>query len=72
MSQGSPVGHQISLPLTGLKPVEDGYHQCLKCGALSGDDWSQCEGQCPVKGSPYFDARCLRVFEHIPDRGYTG
>lgn len=26
---------------------------CPKCGAESGDDWSQCEGACPMPGSPH-------------------
>lgn len=28
---------------------------CPKCGALSGDDWSQCNGECPMPGSPHHD-----------------
>ena len=28
--------------------------QCPKCQALSGDDWSQCVGDCPMPGSPYY------------------
>ena len=27
--------------------------QCPKCGAVSGDDWSQCNGSCPIPGSPH-------------------
>lgn len=27
---------------------------CPKCGAESGDDWSRCEGSCPMPGSPHF------------------
>lgn len=26
---------------------------CPKCGAVSGDDWSQCVGVCPMPMSPY-------------------
>jgi len=36
---------------------EGGYHKpsprCPKCGATSGDDWSQCQGSCPIPGSPH-------------------
>lgn len=28
---------------------------CPKCGATSGDDWSQCKGSCPMPGSPHYD-----------------
>jgi hypothetical protein len=27
---------------------------CPKCGAVSGDDWSQCKGFCPMPGSPHY------------------
>lgn len=27
---------------------------CPKCGKNSGDDWSQCEGACPMKMSPFY------------------
>lgn len=29
---------------------------CPKCGAESGDAWSQCDGACPIEGSPYYVA----------------
>lgn len=28
--------------------------QCPKCKNFSGDDWSQCRGQCPVTISPHY------------------
>lgn len=27
---------------------------CPKCHAESGDDWSQCQGSCPMVGSPHY------------------
>jgi hypothetical protein len=30
--------------------------RCPKCKKVSGDDWSQCEGACPLTFSPDFDA----------------
>lgn len=27
---------------------------CPKCGETSGNDWSQCEGSCPMRMSPHF------------------
>lgn len=27
---------------------------CQKCGAKSGDDWSQCKGSCPEPASPHY------------------
>lgn len=35
---------------------------CQKCDARSGDDWSQCQGKCPVKGSPHFDEQTLAIY----------
>ena len=37
----------------GLVRGENGAWYCPRCGAYSGDDWSQCGGACPIKGSPY-------------------
>lgn len=27
---------------------------CPKCRSNSGNDWSQCEGRCPIKGSLHY------------------
>lgn len=27
---------------------------CPKCGATSGNDWSQCGGSCPIPFSPHY------------------
>lgn len=35
----------------------DGNWSCPRCGQTSGDDWSQCEGVCPVKMSPHYDPK---------------
>ena len=50
----------------GLRRVADsvdGYSQysCIKCGAQSGDDWSQCGGKCPIEQSPHFDQGVLKM-----------
>lgn len=29
--------------------------QCPKCKYWSGDDWKQCNGVCPMPGSPHYD-----------------
>jgi hypothetical protein len=29
---------------------------CPKCGAESGNDWSECDNRCPMPGSPHYDA----------------
>jgi bifunctional NMN adenylyltransferase/nudix hydrolase len=29
--------------------------KCPKCGARTGDDWTQCGGSCPMPQSPYYD-----------------
>lgn len=53
---------QASAPQPVVQPREtfDGQGltsagHCVKCGALSGDNWSQCGGKCPVIGSPHYD-----------------
>lgn len=28
---------------------------CSKCHAVSGDDWAQCGGSCPMPGSPHYN-----------------
>jgi hypothetical protein len=40
------------------QPVEAGEDglQCPKCGTTTGNDWSQCEGSCPMPQSPHFAA----------------
>jgi hypothetical protein len=55
-----------------------GAKQCPKCGVQSGDDWRQCEGQCPMPGSPHYNENCARAFEDactvgagVPSRSYT-
>ena len=39
------------------QPLE-GTVKCKKCNQYSGDDWSQCHGECPMKGSPHYDSLC--------------
>jgi ribosomal protein S27AE len=34
--------------------VEKQERTCPKCGAVSGDNWNQCEGRCPMSMSPHF------------------
>ena len=41
----------------------DTTEECPKCGAFSGDDWSQCEGSCPMPCSPHFKAVKERATE---------
>lgn len=31
------------------------FLECPKCKEVSGDDWRQCEGQCPMTRSPHYD-----------------
>ena len=38
--------------------------ECQKCKAISGDNWSQCEGGCPVSSSPYYTPEAFS--EHGP------
>ena len=45
----------------GLVSDAEGHPRCPKCGAYSGDDWSQCVGWCPIEMSPYFDVRARAV-----------
>lgn len=41
--------------------------QCPKCRQFSGDKWEQCEGSCPMDGSPCFDPR-WNDRKHVPCR----
>ena len=33
----------------------EGNWTCPRCNNTSGNDWSQCEGVCPIEGSPHYD-----------------
>jgi hypothetical protein len=35
---------------------------CPKCEADCGDDWSECDGDCPMLGSPHFSPSTSRLF----------
>jgi hypothetical protein len=37
-----------------LEAAENEERRCPKCDATSGNDWSQCDGVCPVPGSPHY------------------
>lgn len=39
--------------------------KCPKCRAVSGDDWSQCKGVCPMPMSPYF-YRLPKPMQEVP------
>lgn len=43
--------------------------QCPKCLFTSGDDWRQCNGSCPMPGSPHYEAP-VKVLE--PKHGFCG
>ena len=47
----TPPLRPAPITLENMPPV------CPKCGAVSGDDWSQCEGDCPMPISPHFAAK---------------
>lgn len=36
--------------------------ECPKCRATSGDDWSRCNGKCPMEMSPHFDQAIAEKF----------
>ena len=44
---------------------------CPKCGAASGDDWSQCKGSCPMFGSPHYDPNALSSETYTRDELVT-
>jgi hypothetical protein len=52
--------------LDGVKRLPDPLITCPKCGAVSGDDWSQCKGTCPMTMSPHFDELCAYAFSEVP------
>lgn len=41
-------------PPVMVSQLGDGF-TCPKCGAESGDAWAECEGSCPMPGSPYYN-----------------
>lgn len=42
------------LPIARNVAAKQDQAQCPKCGAFSGDDWSQCKGFCPITSSPHY------------------
>jgi hypothetical protein len=62
-SEPAPV--DVLIPLE--KPRPNGAQaKCPKCGSISGDDWRQCEGRCPVAVSPHFDVGLARIYARLP------
>ena len=59
----------------GLQPVDDGddrsRYACRKCGHRSGDNWSQCGGECPIAFSPHYSSKCEMAYrdKQAPSRG---
>lgn len=51
----SPSGCHCSQECAELVYLGTVHTTCPKCDAVSGDDWSQCGGACPMVGSPHFD-----------------
>jgi hypothetical protein len=45
---------------TGLR-LKFGDVQCPKCKYWSGDDWKQCQGACPVEGSPHYRPDAMKL-----------
>jgi len=45
---------------------------CPKCGATSGNNWSQCKKSCPIEGSPHYVAPkrwCIQIQERSEYNG---
>lgn len=42
--------------------------RCPKCGAVTGDDWKQCEGFCPIQASPHYS---FSTFAEYGDQTYN-
>lgn len=40
--------------------------RCLKCNWVSGDNWEQCKGACPIPDSPHYDELAARAFARLP------
>ena len=45
-----------------LAKDEGVWLRCPKCNTYSGDDWSNCNGRCPVEESPHYNADCHRFY----------
>lgn len=46
--------------------------KCEKCGAVSGDDWSQCNGSCPMVASPHYVGERAALAETFTQPKITG
>lgn len=57
------------LPYVHNEAARQTQAQCPKCGAFSGDDWSQCKGFCPLSISPHYH---LSTEIEFGDRRYEG
>jgi len=72
--------HNTKLPddfvehILGFKLHRWGYKRCPRCDAISGDDWSQCRGRCPLEGSPHYDPNWIKgdITEYQSRCGYDG
>ena len=63
-----------NVPPVNIEHAKDAYHiglvwnkkehvwQCPKCKETSGNDWTQCKGECPVTISPHYTQKI--VIEH--------
>lgn len=42
--------------------------KCPKCGYFGGDDWSQCDGSCPMPMSPHRTELLIEVRDAVISR----
>lgn len=45
------AGNEIEKPFDVVISM---HGTCPKCGAVTGNDWSQCNGVCPIPFSPHY------------------
>lgn len=70
-----PISDEMTDPGEGMKWVKElgrAVLACKKCGATSGDYWTQCRGACPIPFSPHYKRETPLHFETpISAEGFT-
>jgi hypothetical protein len=56
----------VAIATIEMQQARGATSRCLKCRHVSGDNWEQCEGTCPMPGSPHYDDLTAHAFQRIP------
>jgi hypothetical protein len=53
-------------PIAAFLRAKGATQRCPKCNWVSGDNWEQCKGACPIPESPHYDELVEHAFQVIP------